>query len=63
MPTMRIQPIVKLPLTTASTRKEVPADNWIHIVASLLPPGTFTRDVSFPTKETLLFMSAYRWPI
>jgi hypothetical protein len=31
MPTTRIQPLVRRPLETLSTRKESPADNWIHL--------------------------------
>src|SRR6185437_2596671 len=59
MPTTRIQPLVRRPLETLSTRKESPAADWIHVAASLLLPGTFTRDVSFRRKK--LFCISRNW--
>jgi hypothetical protein len=57
MPTTGIQPAATAPSAIVPNRKEPPAAGWIHVAASLLLPGTFTRDVSFPTKETLLYIS------
>jgi hypothetical protein len=58
MPTTRIQPVARLPLATASTRKESPTDNWVQLAPSFLPPGTLTKNVSFLRKESPLCMWA-----
>jgi len=59
IPTTRIQPAATAPSAIVPNRKEPPTADWIHVAASLLLPGTFTRDVSFRRKK--LFCISRNW--